>query len=399
MLNTVGTKNRVAMVAQINPPITARPSGAFCSPPSPMPSAMGIIPMIMASAVISTGRKRVKPASSAARVGSPSAGQMLLGEADHQDAVGGGDADAHDGAHQRGNAQRGARDKEKDHDSGHGGGQRGDDDERIEPGLEIDHDEEVDQDDGKNQTAQQAAERRLHGIDLAANDQLRSARQFCAGFVDDAIDVGGDAAQVAILHVAEDVDGALDVVVRNDGHFGPAAGADDVAHDFGPVHGLAGDGDVIQIANRGDIVLRRLRHQAISHAVLGIEPIGGRGLKASAQGDQQTVGDVELRVAALDGLGAIDVDLNSRQIEELVNAQIHRAGNAAKLAEKIGGESVVGVQVRTGDLNIDGRRQTEVQNLADDVGGQEVERYAGKFARQLAAQLVDVESRTADGQA
>ena len=40
--------------------MTARPSGAFCSPPSPRPSAIGTMPMIMASAVISTGRKRVE---------------------------------------------------------------------------------------------------------------------------------------------------------------------------------------------------------------------------------------------------------------------------------------------------------------------------------------------------
>src|SRR5258708_6864569 len=51
--------------------MTARPSGAFCSPPSPSPSAMGIMPMIMAKAVMSTGRNRVTPASMAALAGSP----------------------------------------------------------------------------------------------------------------------------------------------------------------------------------------------------------------------------------------------------------------------------------------------------------------------------------------
>ena len=64
--NTAGTKNSVATVASDNPPMTARPSGAFCSPPSPNPSAIGTMPMIIASAVISTGRNRPKPASSAA---------------------------------------------------------------------------------------------------------------------------------------------------------------------------------------------------------------------------------------------------------------------------------------------------------------------------------------------
>src|ERR1700733_11963278 len=53
------------------PPITARPRGAFCSPPSPNPNAIGIIPMIIARAVMRTGRKRVLPASMAATTGSP----------------------------------------------------------------------------------------------------------------------------------------------------------------------------------------------------------------------------------------------------------------------------------------------------------------------------------------
>src|SRR6202007_346540 len=65
-LNTVGTKNSVATVAKTSPPITARPSGAFCSPPSPRPVAMGTIPMIIAKAVMMTGRIRTKPASTAA---------------------------------------------------------------------------------------------------------------------------------------------------------------------------------------------------------------------------------------------------------------------------------------------------------------------------------------------
>src|SRR5207253_3844990 len=68
---TTGTTNSVAAVASTSPPITARPSGAFCSPPSPSPTAIGTMPMIIASAVISTGRSRVLPASSAEARASP----------------------------------------------------------------------------------------------------------------------------------------------------------------------------------------------------------------------------------------------------------------------------------------------------------------------------------------
>ena len=56
--------------AHSRPPITARPSGAFCSPPSPMPSAIGTMPIIIARAVMTTGRKRVAPDSIAARMAS-----------------------------------------------------------------------------------------------------------------------------------------------------------------------------------------------------------------------------------------------------------------------------------------------------------------------------------------
>src|SRR5258707_4564841 len=63
-LKMVGTRNSVAEVAKISPPITARPSGWFC----PASIAIGSIPMTMASAVIRTGRKREAPASNAADV-------------------------------------------------------------------------------------------------------------------------------------------------------------------------------------------------------------------------------------------------------------------------------------------------------------------------------------------
>jgi hypothetical protein len=55
----VGTKMSVAKVANNKPPITALANGAFCSPPSPIPNAIGTIPKIMALAVIKTGRNRV----------------------------------------------------------------------------------------------------------------------------------------------------------------------------------------------------------------------------------------------------------------------------------------------------------------------------------------------------
>ena len=79
--------------------MTARASAAFCSSPAP-PIAIGIMPTIIAAAVISTGRMRVCPASIAAW-NAALAGQLLLARERHQqDGVRRGDAHRHDRAHQ-----------------------------------------------------------------------------------------------------------------------------------------------------------------------------------------------------------------------------------------------------------------------------------------------------------
>ena len=123
--------------------MTARPSGAFCSPPSPSPSAIGTMPMIMARAVISTGRKRVKPACKGGRDRIFSFRHLFCGKAHNQNAVCGGNAHAHDRSHQRGYAQSRVRDEQEPGDSGQRRRQCRDHDERIEPRLEIHDDQQV----------------------------------------------------------------------------------------------------------------------------------------------------------------------------------------------------------------------------------------------------------------
>ena len=165
-----GTKVSVPKVASSSPPMTARPSGAFCSPPSPRPSAIGTMPMIIASAVMMTGRKRVKPAESAASDRAEPSLHLLLGEADHQDRVRRGHAHAHDGAGERGNADVGPGDEQHPDDARQRAGQRRDDDEGIEPALEVHHDQSVDQDDGEQQAEDQPHEGAVHGLNLAAHE-------------------------------------------------------------------------------------------------------------------------------------------------------------------------------------------------------------------------------------
>ena len=104
----IGTKKRVEKVATRRPPMTARPSGAFCSPPSPRPSDMGSMPMIIASAVIMTGPQAGDAGGERGLGRVAPLRALIVGEGDHQDRVGRGHADAHDRAHQRGHVERGA---------------------------------------------------------------------------------------------------------------------------------------------------------------------------------------------------------------------------------------------------------------------------------------------------
>ncbi len=239
--------------------MTARPRGAFCSPPSPAPRAMGIMPMIMARAVMRTGRKRVAPASMAAWDSIAVLLKAVLGEGDDEDAVGGGDAHAHDRAHERRDAEGGAGGEEEEDDSGERGGQRGDDDEGVEPGLEVDDDEQVDEDDGEDETGDEAEVGAVHGLDLAADADEVAAGHVLLVFRDDPVDLAADGAEVASLDVAVDVEDAADVVVRDDGHLGAAGDDGYVAEDLRTLAGGGGERDVLEVAERLDVVLGTAR--------------------------------------------------------------------------------------------------------------------------------------------
>lgn len=69
--------NKAANVEANNPPITARPKGADCSPASPMPDAIGIIPAIMAKLVISIGLNLIDALVIAALVASLNSSRRL----------------------------------------------------------------------------------------------------------------------------------------------------------------------------------------------------------------------------------------------------------------------------------------------------------------------------------
>src|SRR5260370_383899 len=88
--------------------------------------------------------------------------------------------------------------------------------------------------------------------------------------------------------------------------------------------------------------------------------------------------------------GPVDIDIEGRVAGRLLNARVRNAGYVANPAQQFIGVDEVRIDVGAADLEIDRRRRPEIQDLADDVGGQERELQAGEGARQLLAQRLDI---------
>ena len=89
------------------------------------------------------------------------------------------------------------------------------------------------------------------------------------------------------------------------------------------------------------------------------------------------------------GQRAVDVHVELRIVEHLLDAQIGDAGNRADAFEQIGGVGVVGLLIVADHLDVDRRRQAEIEDLRDDVGRQEGEGRIRELLRQYGAQLLD----------
>ena len=99
----------------------------------------------------------------------PAFAQLFVGESDHEDAVRGGDADAHDRAHHRLDVEGGVRQKQHPQNARERAGQRRDDDEGISPRLEINDHQEINEHCGEDEAEAQLAEGAVHAFNLAAH--------------------------------------------------------------------------------------------------------------------------------------------------------------------------------------------------------------------------------------
>ena len=150
------------------------------------------------------------------------------------------------------------------------------------------------------------------------------------------------------------------------------------------------NGNLLEVLAGLDVVLRTHGDNAVLDAVLLVQIELRRNLGAAAEREQHAVGDISLGESTLRGLRAIHCDVQPRVVECLLDAQVRQSGDVAERIEKFVRDLAIAFDVIAVDLDIDRRGKTEVQNLRDDVGGQQVEHDAGEQARQFPAQVANI---------
>jgi hypothetical protein len=81
--------------------------------------------------------------------------------------------------------------------SGKSPGQSRDDDERIEPGLKIDDDDQIDKHNSLGKSEIKLGVGAGHGLNLATHHHMGAARRVLSGLVQDPVDFSRDRAEIA----------------------------------------------------------------------------------------------------------------------------------------------------------------------------------------------------------
>ena len=101
-------------------------------------------------------------------------------------------------------------------------------------------------------------------------------------------------------------------------------------------------------------------------------------------------GRVDLREPNLCGFRPIYIEVKLRAVEDLMYVKIHRARNALQLGQNPVRKGPAGFDVVSRELKVDRGGKSEIQNLGDDIGRQNIEDSSGEFARKSLSQGANV---------
>ncbi len=150
------------------------------------------------------------------------------------------------------------------------------------------------------------------------------------------------------------------------------------------------DGLALQSLQGIDTVLRGLHRHAVVHAVLRVQPEIGRGIGARGKGGEQRAGDVPLAETNLGGSRAIDTDQQRGRVDDLVHVDVDHTGHLAHPRRDLAGQRIVRRPILPHDLDVDRRRQAEIEDLADNVPGLKEEGRVRELLGQFLAERLHV---------
>src|SRR5271165_3115816 len=270
----------------------------------------------------------------------PAAELLFPREGDQQNRVRGGYADRHDGAHQRGDAERRASDEQHRDDAAQSRRERQDDDERIAEILVVDDHQHINEHGREQEPDAEVPEGIVHALDLAENLNRVARLELLLQLRDDLIDVVGDAAQIAVPHTGIDVVDRLDIGLVEIGGNAVALQRRHVAEEpryvgngltlqhrrvaQEPGYRRTGGSDrgghrgVAELAERAHLMLGRLDRDVIGNSVRWVGPEIRRYLLRRTEADVEIVGD-SLRVETeLQCPRPVDVGYEGGRIELLL---------------------------------------------------------------------------------
>ena len=305
---------------------------------------------------------------------------LFAGKRHQQDGIRRRDADRHDRSHQRRHVQRRAGDEQHGENAAQRRRQRQDDDERVAEILVVHDHQQVDEHRRKQQSDAEIDERAVHALDLADHLDGVSRFELLLQIRHDAADLVGDTAEIAVLHARIDLIDRLNIGLIGVGRYAAAPEGRHVAEqarhrDVGQGCGYPGrDRRVAEIVERADLVLGRLHREIIRNSRFGIGPEIGRHLLRRAQADIDVGGDGVRVEPELGGTRAIDIGIERRCIDFLLQMRIRDPRYRRDPPAQLFGNAQIVVLVVADRADVDLRRQAEIEDLGDDVGRLEIER-------------------------
>ncbi len=152
----------------------------------------------------------------------------------------------------------------------------------------------------------------------------------------------------------------------------------------------ARDRSIVEGLQIVDPVLRSLDRDTVADPIPRIQPKTGSGLEAGRQGNEKVLRHITGLQTHILRAGAVDIQKQSRSIESLLDMDVNGAGNMPDLIGKLDGSVVITLLIHPGNLDVDRRGCSKVQNLRNDIRRLKEELHTGEFAGKALAKIVDV---------